>query len=57
MMISKFSPVFTGVKAGRRFLFTSLNKVQLDYLSALDVEPAIFTEMNLRSCSIHSGYH
>jgi len=57
MMASKFSPVFTGVKAGRRFLFTSLNKVQLEYLSALDVDPAVFTELSSRSGSLHSGYH
>jgi transposase len=48
---------FTGVKAGRRFLFTSLNKVQLEYLSALDVDPSTFTELSARSGSLHSGYH
>jgi len=45
MMASKFSPVFVGVRGERRFLFTALDKVQLAYLSALDVHPAIFTEM------------
>jgi len=39
MMASKFSPVFVGLKAGRRFLLTPLDKVQLAYLSALDVHP------------------
>ena len=45
MMASKFTPVFVGLKAGRRFLLTPLDKVQLAYLSALDVHPSIFTEI------------
>lgn len=43
MMVSKFSPVFVGVRDGQRFLFSSLNQVQLDYLSALGVHPDVFT--------------
>ena len=54
MMASKFSPVFVGVKNGRRFLFTPLNNVQLAYLKALDVHPALFTEMKPRDASIRS---
>ena len=46
MMVSKFSPVFVGVKGDRRFLFTPLDQVQLAYLSALDVPPSIFTKIN-----------
>lgn len=45
MMVSKFSPVFVGVKDGRRFLFSPLDEVQIAYLRALDVHPAVFTEM------------
>jgi transposase len=45
MMVSKFSPVFVGVRDNKRFLFAPLTKVQLAYLVALDVHPAIFTEM------------
>jgi transposase len=45
MMVSKFSPVFVGVKEDRRFLFTPLDTVQLAYLMALDVHPAVFTEV------------
>ena len=45
MMVSKFSPVFVGVKEGRRFLFTPFDPVQLAYLTALDVHPAAFTEV------------
>jgi transposase len=55
MMASKFSPVFVGVKNGRRFLFTPLNNVQLAYLKALDVHPAVFTEMKPRNGCIRSG--
>jgi hypothetical protein len=49
MMASKFSPVFVGVKDNKRFLFAPLSKVQLTYLTALDVHPAIFTEMTLKA--------
>jgi transposase len=46
MMVSKFSPVFVGVKEGQRFLFTPFDPVQLAYLMALDVHPAVFTEVS-----------
>lgn len=46
MMISKFSSLFVGVDNGKRFLFTPFNKVQLAYLNALDVSPAVFTEFH-----------
>jgi transposase len=49
MMVSKFSPVFVGMKEGRRFLFTPLDPVQRAYLLALDVHPAVFTEVNPRT--------
>lgn len=52
MMVSKFSPVSMGVKGDRRFLFTPLDKVQLAYLSALEVHPAVFTKMGSSA-----GYH
>ncbi|MGD0661251.1 MAG: hypothetical protein ABSD38_24570 [Syntrophorhabdales bacterium] len=45
MMASKFSPVFVGLRDDKRFLFAPLTTVQLAYLTALDVHPAIFTEM------------
>ena len=54
MMVSKFSPVFVGVKEGRRFLFTPLDPVQLAYLMALDVHPAVFTEVSPRADSSRS---
>lgn len=54
MMVSKFSPVFVGVEGRRRFLFTPLDKVQLAYLSALEVCPAVFTEVSSRAGSIRS---
>jgi len=57
MMASKFSPVFVGVKGDRRFLFTPLDQVQLAYLSALEVHPAVFTKMGSSTGSIRSGYH
>jgi len=58
MMASKFSPVFVGVKGDRRFLFTPLDHVQLAYLNALDVHPAIFTKINiLPSGTGCAGYH
>jgi transposase len=49
MMVSKFSPVFVGMKEGRRFLFIPLDPVQRAYLMALDVHPAVFTEVNPRA--------
>jgi transposase len=45
MMASKFSPVFVGLKSGRRFLLAPLDRVQLAYLKALNVHPSIFTEI------------
>jgi transposase len=58
MMVSKFSPVFVGVKGDRRFLFTPLDQVQLAYLSALDVPPVIFTKINILSAGTgRAGYH
>jgi transposase len=56
MMVSKFSPVFVGIDGDRRFLFTPLDKVQLAYLSALEVHPAVFTKMDSSTGCIHSGY-
>jgi Transposase len=56
MVVSKFSPVFVGVKDNQRFLFTPLNKVQLNYLGALNVNPAVFTQINSNAGSLHSGY-
>lgn len=49
MMVSKFLPVVVGIKNGKRFLFTPLNKVQLAYLCALGVRPDVFTEIGIRS--------
>jgi hypothetical protein len=49
MMVSKFSPVFVGMKEGQRFLFTPLDPVQRAYLMALDVHPAVFTEGSPRA--------
>jgi transposase len=58
MMVSKFSPVFVGVKGDRRFLFTPLDQVQLAYLSALDVPPSIFTKINAPPTGTsRAGYH
>ena len=57
MMVSKFSPVFVGIDGDRRFLFTPLDTVQLAYLSALEVHPAVFTKMDSSTHSIRSGYH
>ncbi len=54
MMASKFSPVFVGLKGGRRFLLAPLDRVQLAYLKALDVHPSIFTEIAPASGSICS---
>ena len=54
MMASKFSPVFVGLEAGRRFLLAPLDNVQLAYLRALDVHPSIFTEIAPASGSIRS---
>jgi len=55
MMASKFSPVFVGLRDDKRFLFAPLTKVQLAYLTALDVHPAIFTEMAPKPGNIRSG--
>lgn len=57
MMVSKFSPVFVGIDGDQRFLFTPLDKVQLAYLSVLEVHPAIFTKMDSSTGSIRSAYH
>ena len=57
MMVSKFSPVFVGVKGDRRFLFIPLDQMQLAYLSVLEVHPAVFTKMGSSTGSIRSGYH
>jgi transposase len=54
MMASKFSPVFVGVRRDRRFLFAPLDTVQLAYLTALDVDPAIFTEMAPKAGDVRS---
>ena len=54
MMASKFSPVFVGLRDDKRFLFAPLTTVQLAYLTALDVHPAIFTEMALKTGDIRS---
>jgi len=54
MMASKFSPVFVGLKGGRRFLLAPLDRVQLAYLRALDVHPSIFTEIAPARRSIRS---
>jgi hypothetical protein len=54
MMASKFSPVFVGLKGGRRFLLAPLDRVQLAYLRALDVHPSIFTEIAPARGSIRS---
>jgi hypothetical protein len=51
MMASKFSPVFVGVTNGKRFLFTPLDEVQLDYLCALGVHPDVFTQFTPRAGS------
>ena len=56
MMVSKFSPVFVGVEGDRRFLFAPLDTVQIAYLRALEVHPAIFTKMGSSTGSIRSGY-
>lgn len=54
MMASKFSAVFVGVRDHKRFLFAPLTKAQLAYLVALDVHPAIFTEMALKAGNMES---
>jgi len=56
MMASKFSPVFVGVEGNRRFLFAPLDTVQIAYLSALEVNPVVFTKMGSSTASIRSGY-
>jgi len=45
MMVSKFSSVFVGMRGERRFLLRPLDETQRTYLQALDVSPAVFTEM------------
>lgn len=58
MMVSKFSPIFVGVKGNQRVLFTPLNKIQLAYLGALDVSPSVFTRINtIQAGTGHAGYH
>jgi transposase len=54
MMASKFSPVFVGLRDDKRFLFAPLTTVQLAYLTALDVHPAIFTEMAPKAGNMRS---
>ena len=54
MMVSKFISV-VAKKNGERSLFTPLNKVQLAYLNALEVRPAVFTEIDLMPGAIRSG--
>ena len=55
MMVSKFISVVVAIKNGERSLFTPLNKVQLAYLSALEVHADIFTKIDLMPASIRSG--
>ena len=55
MMVSKFISVVVAIKNGERSLFTPLNKVQLAYLNALEVNPGIFTEIDLMPEAIRSG--
>jgi transposase len=55
MMVSKFISVVVAVKNGERSLFTPLNKVQLAYLKALEVNPGIFTEIDLMPEALRSG--
>ena len=55
MMVSKFISVVVAIKNGERSLFTPLNKVQLAYLNALEVNPGIFTEIDLMPEAISSG--
>jgi transposase len=58
MMVSKFSPVFVGVKDNLRVLFTPLDKFQLEYLDALDVSPSIFSKTNtMTGEASRAGYH
>ncbi|HDP25191.1 MAG TPA: IS1634 family transposase [Deltaproteobacteria bacterium] len=54
MMASKFSSVFVGVSNGKRFLFTPLDKVQLDYLHALNVHPDVFTHSTTKPACVSS---
>lgn len=55
MMVSKFSPVFVGVRNGHRFLFADLNQIQLDYLNALGVHPEVFTKVKSGVGCIRAG--
>ncbi len=58
MMVSKFSPVFVGVKGNRRILFTPLDKFQLEYLDALDVSPSVFSKTNtMKGGASRAGCH
>jgi hypothetical protein len=57
MVVSKFSPVFVGINVNQRFLFSPLDTVQLAYLKALDVNPAVFTSMDAPVENVRSGYH
>jgi transposase len=57
MVVSKFSPVFVGINGNQRFLFTPLDTVQLSYLKALEVHPAVFTSIDFPVENIRSGYH
>jgi hypothetical protein len=58
MMVSKFSPVFAGVKDNLRALFTPLDKFQLEYLDALDVSPSVFSKTNTMAGGVRrAGYH
>lgn len=57
MVVSKFSPVLVGTNGNQRFLFTPLDTVQLSYLKALEVNPAVFTNMDSPVENIRSGYH
>jgi transposase len=45
MMASKFSSVFVWTRGERRFLLRPLDETQRTYLQALNVSPAVFTEM------------
>ena len=56
MVASKFSPVFVGIHGNERFLFTPLDMVQLAYLKALEVNPAVFTTLDLPVGNLRSGY-
>jgi transposase len=46
-----------GIERNFGFLKDPLDQVQLAYLSALEVHPAVFTKMGSSTGSIRSGYH